>query len=451
LKALFNHYLGIAWLGVLAALVNALAPMLLARMAALGGSEAALAESLWCASLILAFGWTSSKVAQGTLFPSFALQLLVGILLHDALKPLSAQLTLVVVVCTLLAAIILKSGGDEIDRRDFLAIAWPTALLAVVGYLITFVVMYALLLAIGVEGGTAAVLAAILGSTDPAALIPTLKHLIFQEPYARVGDMAVAESALNDAVGAIFTAAVLVMVQAQQNVQTLGALSAGLLATNNLVLLGEQLLFGLLAGIAGWAVMYSFERHKNTQQTKTPQADAMYDFAFVLGVPLGAYLLAQLMHGNGFLAAFVAGLLGNFNRGSPALHTLIHSMETKIESVAKPAIFMMMGPFVSASDLVDCAGLGLVIALLFILVARPLAVWLSLLPTNIRWREKMFLCAVRETGVIPVVLAVMAAAQLPTHRELLPLTAWAVIWTLVVLPALTPWWAKKIGVLKVSK
>jgi len=103
------------------------------------------------------------------LFPSFTLQLLIGIVLHDALSPLATQLPLAVVVCTALAAIILKSGGDEIDRRDFMKIAFPTIMIAVVGYLITFFVMFPLLMLIGLDGRTAALLAAIIGSTDPAA------------------------------------------------------------------------------------------------------------------------------------------------------------------------------------------------------------------------------------------------------------------------------------------
>jgi NhaP-type Na+/H+ and K+/H+ antiporter len=176
--------------------------------------------------------------------------------------------------------------------------------------------------------------------------------------------------------------------------------------------------------------------------------EPIYDFAIALGGPLVTFMFAQLIHGNGFLAAFIAGLLGNFNRGSQAFHSLIHSMETKIESVAKPTIFMMVGPFVALPDLASTAGLGLAVALLFMLVARPVAVLLSLLPTGMSMKEKLFLCAVRETGVIPVVLAVMTVAQLPQMTQLMPLTAWVVIWTLTLLPALTPWWARRLNILQ---
>jgi NhaP-type Na+/H+ or K+/H+ antiporter len=445
LSRLTSHFkiallLGGAWL------LNLASPFFLAQMQSLGGVETSIAQTLWCLSLFLGFGWAASKAAEGTLFPNFTLQLLTGIMLHDALAPLSVQLALGVVVCTALAAIILKSGGDEIEWREFAKIAWPTMLIAVAGYLVTFFVTFALLQALGLDGKTAALLSAILGSTDPAALIPTLKQLVIKPEYRRVSDMAVAESALNDAVGAIFTAAVAVMVSNGIVFNSLTDLGAGLFSASNMLLLSEQFVLGTLAGLVGWACMYAFERYKRGHYERGDPEPA-YDFAIALGGPLVTFMFAQLVHGNGFLAAFITGLLGNFNRGSKAFHTLIHSMETKIESVAKPTIFMMMGPFVALQDLTHTAALGLAVSLLFIVIARPVAVFASLLPTGISLKEKLFLCAVRETGVIPVVLAVMTVAQFPELKLLLPLTAWVVIWTLTLLPAVTPWWARRLNIL----
>jgi hypothetical protein len=162
-QSIMNNYLKIAILFVAAALVNAAAPFVLTHIGQFEGTEATIAVALWCLGLFLVFGWSCSKFAQDTLFPSNTLQLLIGIVLHDALSPLATQLPLAVVVCTALAAIILKSGGDEIDRRDFMKIAFPTIMIAVVGYLITFFVMFPLLMVIGLDGRTAALLAAIIG------------------------------------------------------------------------------------------------------------------------------------------------------------------------------------------------------------------------------------------------------------------------------------------------
>jgi NhaP-type Na+/H+ or K+/H+ antiporter len=441
------NYLKIGGLFLIAFLTNAVAPLLLQHVSQLDGAEASIALTMWCLSLFLIFGWACSKAAEGTIFPNFTLQLLIGIVLHDAFAPLSVQLVLAVVVCTALAAIILKSGGDEIDRAQFIKIAFPTVMIAVVGYLITFFVMFPLLMLLGLDGKTAALLAAIIGSTDPAALIPTLKSLVFKTEFSRLNDISVAESAVNDAVGAIFTAALAGMLLAGQSFDNVTMLALELGSADNLLHLAAQFLFGLLAGVLGWLVMFAYEKYKS-KHYQSGQQSAPYDFAMILAVPLLTFFLAQAMHGNGFLATFVVGLLANFNHGAEYFHTLLHNMETQIESVAKPTIFMMVGPFVALNTLAESAWLGLLVSLLFIFIARPLAVFISLLPTSITIKEKLFLCAVRETGVIPVVLAVITVAQFPDMTLLMPLTAWVVIWTLTLLPALTPWWAKRLKLIQ---
>ena len=440
------NYLKLIALFAFAAGVNWQSHELLSFMDSLIATEAVLAQTLWCLSLMLGFGWACSKLSVGTVFPSFTLQLLIGIVLHDALLPLSIQLVLAVVVCTALAAVILKSGGDEIDRTQFLAIAWPTLLIAVVGYGITFFVMFPLLLALGISGPQAALLSAIIGSTDPAALIPTLKRLMFKHVYQRVVNVSVAESALNDAVGAIFTVAIAQMVLARIELNSVEALSDQLFSPHNLLNLGQQFVFGCVAGLAGWLLMQIYDKFRQREHMRGISHPA-FDFAFLLFIPLATFLLAQFLHGNGFLAAFVAGLLANFNHKHDHFHAGLQQMETHIESLAKPLIFMMVGPFVSLSMLADTALSGLLVSLMFIFIARPVAVFASLLLTNITLKEKLFVCVVRETGVIPVVLAVITVAQFPTMTMLMPLTAWVVIWTLTLLPAITPWWASKLKML----
>jgi Na+/glutamate symporter len=86
-----THSLKMAMLFALAWWVNAFSPALLAHLGQAGGTESAIAQTLWCLSLFLVFGWACSKASEGTVFPSFTLQLLVGIVLHDALSPLSSD------------------------------------------------------------------------------------------------------------------------------------------------------------------------------------------------------------------------------------------------------------------------------------------------------------------------------------------------------------------------
>jgi len=444
---MLRRYLSIIGLFLFASLLNWAAPALLDHFASLAGTEATIARTLWCLSLFLGFGWASSRLAENTVFPGFTLQLLVGVLLHDALAPLASELRLSVVVCTALAAIILKGGGDEVERKSIARIAFPTLLLAIPGFLLTFFVMYLILTLLGVDGLTSALLAAIISSTDPAALITTLKTLVFKHEHRHLGALAVAESAVNDAVGAIVTLSLTAMVIAGTSMDSAGSLLHSMIEGSNMLLLGEQLLLGIVAGLFGGALMHAYEWQKSRQHSsQTPESS--YDFAFVIAVPLATFLIAQSIHGNGFLAAFVAGLVDNYNHAADKFHKTLHAMEVKVESIAKPVIFMMVGPFVAVADLANTFWLGLLAALGFVLIARPVAVLLSLLPTRITLREKWFLCAIRETGVIPVVLAVLTTVQFPQLTLLMPLTAWMVIWTLGVLPALTPWWAGKLELLQ---
>ena len=435
-------YLKILALIAIAIGVNAVSPFILGRLPV--GME-----TFWILSLILGFGWACSEVSKGTIFPSFTLQLGVSILLHDALSPLSSQTMIIVVVCSVLAAIILKSGGDEVERRLFGKIALPTILIATLGYIVAFFALLFLALAIGIEGKTAALLAAIIGSTDPASLIPTLKDVRFKPEYKRLVDISVAESAINDAVGAIFTGAVIIMIQSGVDVASIGNVLTGISEPHNLTHLGKELAIGAIAGLVGWFIMRLYEKHKSDNH------ETSYDFGVVLAVPIFVFVLAAFFGGNGFLAAFITGLLANYNHSNHRFGRTLQVMETKIDSLAKPTIFMMAGPLVSVGDLWQNAFTGFAISMLFIFFVRPVAVFVSLLWPLLRKKivikEALFLCGVRETGVIAIVLTVITLKSFPELTTLMPLVAWVVIWTLTLLPAITPWWARTLGLTEESK
>lgn len=437
-----KKYLKIAIIFAIAFAINAASPAILGFIANVGGESASIALTLWVMSLILGTGWVCAEYSKGTIFPSFTLQLLVGIVLHDALAPLTHDITLIVVICTVLAAIILKSGGDEVERQYFQKIALPTILISTLGYFITFFITLFLLLTIGIDAQTAMLLSAIIGSTDPAALIPTLHRVAFSDKYKNLTNISIAESAINDATGAIFTGAVIVMMHNGTDVSSMHTIFEGIFELKNLTYFISELVLGLVAGLIGWFMMWMYEKHKACNN------ETSYDFAVILAVPIFTFLIAWFMGGNGFLAAFIAGLMANYNHGNCKFEKTLAAMEMKIDSIAKPAIFMMAGPLISVHDLWETAGIGLVISLLFMFVARPIAVFGSLAFTKMSVKEKLFLSSVRETGVIPIVLAVGAVSQFPELTGLMPLVAWVVIWTLTLLPAITPWWA---SVLKLTK
>ncbi len=398
-------------------------------------------ETLWVWVILLGFGWACAELARKTKLPSFSWQLFIGIILHNALRPLMAAINVAVIICKILAAIILKSGGDEVERLHFKKIALPTMMLAIPGFIIKFGITFFLLLLLNLDAKTAVLISAIIGSTDPAALIPTFKNVPFKTKHKRLVDISVAESAFNDAVGAIFTTAIGAMILTGVDVSKIVNVATGLVSKHNLGHLGMELLVGILAGhIGGW-LMRQYGKHKFINK------ETSYDFGIIVTLPVAVVFMASYFEGNGFLAAFIAGLAADFNRSSHHLEKSVETQETKIDSIAKPVIFMMAGPFISINELWETAGIGFVV-FLFSMIARSVAVIVSLRLANLgmkvkmTWRETWFMCIINETGVIPIVLAVMTVAQFTELTMLMPLTAWVVIWTLGVLPAITPWWAK---------
>lgn len=83
---------------------------------------------------------------------------------------------------------------------------------------------------------------------------------------------------------------------------------------------------------------------------------------------------------------------------------------------------------------------------------RPLSVFVSLWffrkKANLSVKDLLFISCIRETGVIPAILLLQVAATpaLALGDEFLSIGMWIIVMTLVILPPLTPWIAKKLDV-----
>ncbi|HEX8378716.1 MAG TPA: TrkA C-terminal domain-containing protein [Pedobacter sp.] len=68
-------------------------------------------------------------------------------------------------------------------------------------------------------------------------------------------------------------------------------------------------------------------------------------------------------------------------------------------------LFLTLGLLVFPSRILPLIGLGLLISLFLILIARPLSVFISLSPFNMKVREKLFISWVGLRGAVPIVFA----------------------------------------------
>jgi cell volume regulation protein A len=108
---------------------------------------------------------------------------------------------------------------------------------------------------------------------------------------------------------------------------------------------------------------------------------------------------------------------------------------------------------VPISVMIKTSLLGILIALIFMFIIRPLVVFISLFPWIIKGRFKpaeiLFLSFIRETGVIGAVLIIILVdSGIVNENIVLSLGMWIILLTLIIEPPLTPLVVKKIGLEK---
>ncbi len=398
--------------------------------------------------IVFTLGFIAYELAKPTILPSFVIAICFGFVSQNILSYITTNSIALSMLTIIGATLILFGGGLETPFTRFRSLIGPITSLAFVGTVIT-----ALTFSLALTGVTtwmhismpiaAIVLLGIsLASTDPAAIIPSFKTLLFHQP--RVKHIAVSESALNDVIGALITGIFLVLFVADYAPSSIFEAYQVLLTFDNVIAIVKVIFIGAAAGIAGYYILNTWSKWKERNESEG-EADA----ALFLAVPLFTFTVATIFGGNGFLAVFIAGLL--FQLRSHVAH-VEHFFNHTIEGFMKPLIFLLVGTLVNFATLREFAGLGIIMGVLFMVVLRPLAVFLSLAPFTlgkhkIGLKELLFLSFVRETGVIPAVLLVsIKVAGIPGSDIALAVGMWVILLTLAVQPPLPPYVAKFLGV-----
>jgi potassium/hydrogen antiporter len=113
--------------------------------------------------------------------------------------------------------------------------------------------------------------------------------------------------------------------------------------------------------------------------------------------------IAQITHGSGFLAVYLAGIIIG-NRPTRAHNSVVTFLDAATW-LAQIVMFVLLGLLVSPQRLVSSVIPAVIVALVLMLVARPLAVFLCLAPFRFNWREKIFIAWTGLRGAVAIFLA----------------------------------------------
>jgi cell volume regulation protein A len=161
--------------------------------------------------------------------------------------------------------------------------------------------------------------------------------------------------------------------------------------------LAVQLILGLIAGyILGKVSVWIINKVNVENQSLYP--------ILLLAVIFFIFSITSLLKGNGYLAVYIAGLVvGNTK--------IIHkkSIVTFFDGFTwlwQIVMFITLGLLVNPHELLPVAGIGLTVGIFMIIFARPITVFLCLLPfRNFTTKAKLYISWVGLRGAVPIIFA----------------------------------------------
>jgi cell volume regulation protein A len=281
-------------------------------------------------------------------------------------------------------ALILFDGGLRTRFQSIRTVLAPSMTLATAGVLLTALITAPVAhYVLDMNWTEALLVGAVVASTDAAAVF-LLVHAQGLRLRPRVGATLEAESGTNDPF-AVFLTLMLVEV-----------LSVGQSSASHVIwqFAKEAVLAAVVGAAGGRLVVLALNRVALPQGLHAP---------FVTTAALVIFGLAQIAHASGFLAVYLAGIIIG-NRPTRAHNSVVVFLDAATW-LAQIVMFVLLGLLASPQRLIASIVPAVAVAVVLMLVARPLAVFICLAPFRFNWREKLFIAWVGLRGAVAIFLA----------------------------------------------
>jgi cell volume regulation protein A len=290
-------------------------------------------------------------------------------------------------------AAILFDGGLKTHLSMLRLAIWPALALAVIGVAVTAgVVGVAVMWIASVPFAMAMLFGAAVAPTDAAAVGTLLGRARLALPE-RVTALLEVESGLNDPMSIFLTIFMIQVITAP----------ASATWSHAALLFVSEMIGGAALGLAGgWLLAFLLRRLV---------IEASTAMVLALAFSLTLFGLAQVIGTSGFLAIYIAGVITGATeyRHKPEVAYFMEGFAW----LAQIILFLMLGLLVTPSALLPFVPAGTVIAIVLIVIARPLAVFACLVPFGYAWRESAFASWVGLRGAVPIYLSIIPALADP--------------------------------------
>lgn len=290
-------------------------------------------------------------------------------------------------------SVILFAGGMDTKRQDIKPVIAPGLVLSTIGVVITTAITGLAIhflsgwskLSIVLSMPLSMLLAATVSSTDSASVFNILRSQGIGLKH-NLRPMLELESGSNDPMAYVLTIALVDLI-----------VTTGEFTGIDLIIkiIGQLTVGGLLGFLSGKALVWIVNRINLPNSTLYP--------ILILCSILIIFTLTDMLCGNGYLSVYMAGLVTGNSR-------LAYRRETKtfmqgITWLLQIVMFLTLGLLADPSEMIDVLPIAIFIGLFMMFAARPIAVFLCLIPFRVSLKDKVFLSWVGLRGAVPIIFA----------------------------------------------
>lgn len=330
-------------------------------------------------------------------------------------------------ICTVSLIFIMFYGGFGTNWKQAKPVAGKAVLLSTVGVILTAVTTGAFChFILKMDFWESMLIGSVISSTDAASVFSILrsKRLNLKNNTA---SMLEVESGSNDPCSYMLTVIILTI------------MSGELSGSSLVVMILSQIIFGILVGVVV-ALAAAFILKKVNFATDG------FDTIFVFSMALVSYAGATMINGNGYLAAYIAGIiLGN----TPLHHkkSLVHFFDG-ITGLMQMLIFFLLGLLAYPSQLPKILPIALAIAVFLTFVARPVSVFAILMPFRCPVKQQLLVSWAGLRGAASIVFAIMATVSPAyTKNDLFHIVIFIVLFSISIQGTLLGLVAKKLDMI----
>ena len=293
-------------------------------------------------------------------------------------------------ICSVALIFVMFYGGFGTKWSEAKPIAGKALLLSTAGVVLTagFTGLFCYLV-LHIELLESLLIGSVISSTDAASVFSILRSKKLGLKY-NTASMLEVESGSNDPCSYMLTVIVLSIMG--------GNTSAG----SVVYLVFAQFLYGIIiGGLIAWGALFLLQRLRF--------GAAGFEMAFVIGVALLSYSLPTLIGGNGYLSAYIVGIvIGNGKiRDKQAL---VHFFDG-LTGLMQMLIFFLLGLLATPSSMAPILLPSLYIALFLTLIARPISVFVILHPLRCNVRQQILVSFAGLRGAASIVFAIMVTVD----------------------------------------